>query len=170
MGWEPGITLLKRKRMKRVRMTLQLFVPHKMDIFSYSLLFKKKTKQKTTASHCLTGNTVYLWRVIDTERWRDRLCWEDKEKEKWQVLMSKDGWRWQRPVHSTPLFLSFLCPHFSSVTVNLETWIWWWYLVTTAMLNSLLWYFLPGWCVRLYADQPGEASTPLSSPLCRIFM
>lgn len=69
---------------------------------------------------------------------------EEKEKEKWQVLMSKDGRRWQQPVHSTPLFLSFLCPHFSSVTVNLQTWIWWWYLVTTAMLNSLLWYFLPG--------------------------
>lgn len=93
---------------------------------------------------------------------------EERGKEKWQVLMSKDGRGWQRPVHSTPLFLSFLHPHFSSVTVNLKTWIWWWYLVTTAMLNSLLWYFLSGWYVRLYADQPGEASTLLSSRLCQI--
>ena len=61
------------------------------------------------------------------------------------------------------LFLLFLRPHFLSVTVNLKTWIWWWYLVTTAMLNSLLWYFLPGWDVSFYADQPGEVSTLLSS-------
>lgn len=76
---------------------------------------------------------------------------EMKAKKKWQVLVSKDGRGWQERVHSTLLSL-FSSPHFSSVTVNLQTWIWWWYLVTAAALYSLLWYFLPRWCVRLYAE------------------
>lgn len=104
--------------------------------------------------------TVYLDRVIVREVERQMVL-EMKAKEKWQVLMSEDGRGWQELVHSTLLSL-FSSPYFSSVTVNLQTWIWWWYLVTAAALYSLLWYFLPGWYVRLYADQPWTASTCLT--------
>lgn len=93
---------------------------------------------------------------------RRQMLLKEEEKRKWQVLVSKDrlGWRSLRS--------SFPGPRFSSLTVNLKTWIWWWYLVTTAMFNSLRWYLLPGWQVGRYTDQPAADSHLLSSPLCLI--
>lgn len=133
------------------RMKLQLVLPFKIDIFVY--FFSVYLFIYLFYPLLPPSSQVHLNRVIDMER---QMAVKEREKGKWQVLMSKDRRRWQLPVHSNPLFLSFLHPPCLSVTVNLKTWIWWWYLVTTAVLNSRLWYFLPGSYVGFYADQPAE--------------
>lgn len=100
------------------------------------------------ASVFQTTNRRYLERVTDAERWRGRWCWRRKKRRSDRYSCPRTGG--DDSDRFTPLLFSSLSsvPPFSSVTVNLKTWIWWWYLVTTAMLNSLLWYFLPGWYVR----------------------
>ena len=120
---------------------------------------------QTTTCHCLAAN-ISLESLRHGEM-EGQMVLEKKVEEKWQVLLSKDGRGWQRPVHSTPLFLSS-CPHISSVTVNLETWIWWWYLVTTAMLNSPLWYGLPRWYAKINAGMAGLYFTQFSAEIFSI--
>ena len=89
VGWQTVITLIRREKMKGNKDGIAAC----LDIFTYLFLLF------IPLLPC--SNKVYL----KSHRWAEmerQMVLEEKEKEKWQVLMSKDGRRWQRPVHSTP--------------------------------------------------------------------